>query len=260
MRFLVGTSGYSFKEWKGNFYPEKLPQKEMLRYYAERFSTVEINNTFHKFPSEAVVQSWAEQVPDSFRFVLKARQIITHFRRLQNAEAYTDDFIRIASVLKERQGPILFQLPPNFKKDVPRLDAFLAYIGGRSKAAFEFRHESWFDDDVYACLRAYESALCIAEADDLPMPRPVRTASWGYVRLREEEVHRQESSRRGSRNSSCKIGTRRTYSSSTKTPPPVPSWRPASSNWRALNINGSIRVSRLLLSWQLFHDPPLFLR
>ena len=187
MRFLVGTSGYSFKEWKGHFYPEKLPQKEMLRYYAERFSTVEINNTFHKFPSEAVVQSWAEQVPDSFRFVLKARQLITHFRRLQNAEAYTDDFIRIASVLKERQGPILFQLPPNFKKDVPRLDAFLAYIGGRSKAAFEFRHESWFDDDVYACLRAHESALCIAEADDLPMPNLVRTASWAYVRLREEE-------------------------------------------------------------------------
>jgi uncharacterized protein YecE (DUF72 family) len=186
MRFLVGTSGYSFKEWKGNFYPEKLPQKDMLSYYGERFSTVEINNTFHKFPSESVVKSWAEQVPDTFRFVLKARQIITHFRRLQNVERYTDDFIRIASVLKERQGPILFQLPPNFKKDVPRLDAFLTYIGGRSKAAFEFRHESWFDNEVFDCLRSHSSALCNAHADDVPETDLFPTANWGYVRLREE--------------------------------------------------------------------------
>jgi uncharacterized protein YecE (DUF72 family) len=118
--------------------------------------------------------------------VLKARQIITHFRRLQNAETYTDDFIRIASLLKERQGPILFQLPPNFKKDVPRLDAFLTYVRGRAKSAFEFRHESWFDEETFACLRTHESALCIAEADDLPTPNLVRTASWGYVRLRED--------------------------------------------------------------------------
>jgi uncharacterized protein YecE (DUF72 family) len=186
MRFFVGTSGYSFKEWKGHFYPEKLPQKAMLGYYANRFTSVEINNTFHKFPTESIVNSWAEQVPKSFRFVLKARQIITHFRRLQNAERYTDDFIRIASVLKERQGPILFQLPPNFKKDIPRLDAFLSYIGGRVKSAFEFRHESWFDDEVFNSLRAHEAAMCIADADDLPTAHVVRTASWGYVRLREE--------------------------------------------------------------------------
>jgi uncharacterized protein YecE (DUF72 family) len=183
---LVGTSGYSFKEWKGNFYPEKLPQKAMLSYYAERFSTVEINNTFHKFPTEAVVQAWADQVPDSFRFVLKARQIITHFRRLQNAERETDDFIRIASVLKERQGPILFQLPPNFQKDVPRLDAFLKHVAGRAKLAFEFRHASWFDKGVFECLRAHSTALCVAEADDLPTADLVRTADWGYVRLRDE--------------------------------------------------------------------------
>jgi uncharacterized protein YecE (DUF72 family) len=186
MRFLVGTSGYSFPEWRGSFYPEKLPQNQMLKYYAERFSTVEINNTFHRFPAESTVQSWAEQVPDSFRLVLKARQIITHFRRLQNAEAYIDDFIRIASVLKERQGPILFQLPPNFKKDVPRLEAFLSYIDGRTTAALEFRHQSWFDDGVFDCLRAHESALCIADTEDLPAPELVRTASWGYVRLRDE--------------------------------------------------------------------------
>ena len=186
MRFYVGTSGYSFKEWKGHFYPEKLPQKEMLRYYATHFSTVEINNTFHKFPTESTVQSWADQVPGSFRFVLKARQIITHFRRLQSTERYVDDFIRIASVLKQRQGPILFQLPPNFKKDIPRLDAFLSYIGGRAKSAFEFRHESWFDDEVFNSLRAHEAAMCIADADDVPTAHVVRTANWGYVRLREE--------------------------------------------------------------------------
>src|SRR6266850_2214486 len=139
MRFFVGTSGYSFKEWKGNFYPEKLPQKAMLSYYAQRFSTVEINNTFHKFPSEGVVQAWADQVPDSFRFVLK-----------------------------ERQGPILFQLPPNFKKDVPRLDAFLRFIAGRSKLAFEFRHASWFDDEVFDCLRTHSTGLCVADTDELP--------------------------------------------------------------------------------------------
>jgi uncharacterized protein YecE (DUF72 family) len=186
MRFFVGTSGYSFKEWKRNFYPEKLPQKAMLSYYAERFSTVEINNTFHKFPTEAVVQAWADQVPDSFRFVLKARQIITHFRRLQNAERETNDFIRIASVLKKRQGPILFQLPPNFKKDVPRLDAFLKHVAGRARLAFEFRHTSWFDEEVFECLRTHSTALCIAEADDLPSIDLVHTADWGYVRLRDE--------------------------------------------------------------------------
>jgi len=186
MQFHVGTSGYSFKEWKGNFYPESLPQKDMLSYYAKRFSTVEINNTFHKFPTESTVQAWADQVPNSFRFVLKARQIITHFRRLQNAERETDDFIRIASVLKERQGPILFQLPPNFKKDVPRLDAFLKYVAGRARLAFEFRHASWFDDEVFDCLRAHSTALCVADADDLPAAELVRTSDWGYLRLRNE--------------------------------------------------------------------------
>lgn len=187
MKFLVGTSAYSVKEWKGKFYPAKLPQKEMLKFYAGRFSTVEINYTFRQFPSESVVQAWADQVPDSFRFVLKARQIITHFKRLQNVERETDDFIRIASVLKERQGPILFQLPPNFKKDVPRLDAFLSHVAGRARLAFEFRHTSWFDDEVFECLRAHSTALCVADADDLPSTDLARTADWGYVRLRDED-------------------------------------------------------------------------
>ena len=186
MQFFVGTSGYSFSEWKGHFYPEKLPQKQMLRYYAERFSTVEINNTFHKFPSASVVTGWADQVPESFRFVLKARQSITHFRRLQNAQSQIDDFLNLASLLGERQGPILFQLPPNFKQDVPRLEGFLKYVGGRAKLALEFRHESWFDDATFACLRNHSAALCVADAEGLPTPELVRTATWGYVRLREE--------------------------------------------------------------------------
>lgn len=186
MKFLVGTSGYAYKEWKGSFYPDKLPQEEMLAYYATQFSTVEINYTFRQLPKVSVVASWAQQTPASFRFVLKARQIITHFKRLQGAEKETDDFLRVASILNERQGPILFQLPPNFKKDVSRLAAFLSYLRGRTKAAFEFRHASWFEDDVYDCLREHGAALCVADAEDLPATDLVHTANWGYVRLREE--------------------------------------------------------------------------
>jgi uncharacterized protein YecE (DUF72 family) len=186
MKFFVGTSGYGHKEWKGSFYSEKLPQKDMLAYYANHFSAVEINYTFRRLPRPSVVESWAQQVPASFRFVLKAGQVISHFKRLQNTEKETDDFLRIASILKKRQGPVLFQLPPNFKKDVPRLAAFLSSIKGRARAAFEFRHPSWFDDEVVDCLRRHKSALCVADSEDLPVADLVRTANWGYVRLRRE--------------------------------------------------------------------------
>jgi uncharacterized protein YecE (DUF72 family) len=186
MQFFIGTSAYSVSKWKGSFYPPKLPQKEMLRFYAGRFSTVEINNTFYKFPTESMMQSWAAEVPSSFRFVLKARQSITHFKRLKNAEDQTDDFLKIALLLKKRLGPILFQLPPNFKKDVPRLDAFLDHVAGRARLAFEFRHESWLDDEVFDCLRVHSAALCLADADDLPSTGLVRTANFGYIRLRRE--------------------------------------------------------------------------
>jgi len=186
MRFFVGTSGYSYKEWKGNFYPEKLPQKEMLSYYAQRFSTVEINNTFYRMPSASVVESWAHQTPDSFRFVLKAPQTITHRKRLKGAEEATDNLLRVAAVLKERQGPLLFQLPPNLKKDLARLEHFLSFIAGKTAAAFEFRHASWLDDEVYDCLRAHSCALCANDMDDAPSPDLVSTADWGYLRLRRE--------------------------------------------------------------------------
>ena len=153
MQFFVGTSGYSYKEWKGSFYPEKLPQREMLAYYAARFSTCEINNTFYRMPQAGVLEAWASQVPTDFRFVLKAPQTITHFRRLKGTVRPTDQFFRTASVLKKRLGPLLFQLPPNFKKDLPRLERFLGRINNRGATAFEFRHESWLTDDVFDCLR-----------------------------------------------------------------------------------------------------------
>lgn len=186
MKFRVGTSGYSYKEWKGSFYPEKLPNKKMLEYYAQQFPTVEVNYTFRQLPSEAVVASWAGQVPETFRFVLKARQVITHFKRLQNTERETDDFLRVASTLQQRLGPILFQLPPNLKKDVPRLESFLQYLGGRAQATFEFRHASWFVDEVFDCLREHSAALCVADADDLPRVDLIGTSNWGYLRLRDE--------------------------------------------------------------------------
>jgi uncharacterized protein YecE (DUF72 family) len=187
MQFFVGTSGYSYKEWKGSFYPEKLPPKEMLGFYAQRFSTVEINNTFYRMPKESDLESWAAQVPDSFRFVLKAPQTITHRKRLKGVEQDTDYLVRTAAVLKGRQGPLLFQLPPNFRKDLPRLETFLGLLGEGTLAAFEFRHESWFDDEVFGCLRARSCALCTADMEDAAATELVGTAGWGYVRLRREE-------------------------------------------------------------------------
>jgi len=184
MQFFVGTSGYSYKEWKGSFYPEKLPQKEMLSYYGGRLSTVEINNTFYRMPKTAVLQTWAEQVPDDFRFVLKASQRITHQKRLKDVEDETDYLLSTASVLEQRLGAVLFQLPPFLKKDVPRLTEFLHLLPTTTRCAFEFRHDSWFDDEVYDVLRSKSCALCLADVDDADPPELVSTANFGYVRLR----------------------------------------------------------------------------
>ncbi|MBI2826150.1 MAG: DUF72 domain-containing protein [Planctomycetia bacterium] len=192
MRFFVGTSGYSYKEWKGSFYPEKLPQNQMLSYYGQRFSTVEINNTFYRMPKASVLESWAGQVPEGFRFVLKASQRITHHRRLKDAVDETDYLLRTARVLERRLGPLLFQLPPDFKKDLPRLEAFLGLIDVETQAAFEFRHESWFDDEVFDCLRKNSCALCIGDVDDTPSSDLVKTAGFGYVRLRREAYNDQD--------------------------------------------------------------------
>ena len=184
MRTLTGTSGFSYPEWSGSFYPEDLPAKERLSHYAGRLDAVEINNTFYRMPSRSLLQSWASKVPADFRFALKAPQRITHVSRLKAesapAVAY---FYDAASVLGQRLGPVLFQLPPNLKRDVPRLEAFLALLPSSGRAAFEFRHPSWLDEEVFAALRKGGAALCIAEAEGLAAPL-VPTAPWGYLRLR----------------------------------------------------------------------------
>lgn len=178
-------SGYAYKEWKGSFYPADLPQDGMLGYYAGRFRAVEINNTFYRMPSEKAVLAWSTQVPEGFTFVLKASQKITHFKRLKDAGGELDYFLKNATALGEKRGPTLFQLPPNMKKDLAVLTDFLALLPHRWRAAFEFRHPTWFDDAVYEALRARQVALCTAEDDDDATPPPVvSTADYGYFRLR----------------------------------------------------------------------------
>ena len=184
MRAFVGTSGYAYKEWKGAFYPEKLAAAKMLHYYGEHFNGVEVNNTFYRMPSERVLVKWYDDVPEGFMFVLKASRRITHFKRLKpEAKDELQYLIKTASVLHDKLGPTLFQLPPNLKKDVERLQTFLDLLPKRYGAAFEFRHESWFDDDTYDALRAANASLVVAETDEMAVPR-VATADWGYLRLR----------------------------------------------------------------------------
>jgi uncharacterized protein YecE (DUF72 family) len=187
MRLRAGTSGFSYKEWKGPFYPEKLPAKDMLGYYAERLSTVEINNTFYRMPKRDMLKGWAGKVPDDFVFVLKASRKITHHARLkETATDPVEDLWDVASALGPHLGPILFQLPPNMKKDVGRLLAFMAVLPKGLRAGFEFRNESWFDEDVYGALRDGGHALCLADTDDGAAPELVPTTGWGYLRLRRE--------------------------------------------------------------------------
>lgn len=179
----VGMSGYSYKEWKPGFYPAELPTDQMLPFYAERFGAVEINNTFYRMPTEKLLLQWTGQVPESFQFILKASRRITHLNRLKDVADPVEYFLRTASVLGPRQGPTLFQLPPNLKLDLPLLTDFLALIPRRCPIALEFRHPSWFTDEVYAALQEHGSALCIVDDEEGPSPF-VPTASWGYFRLR----------------------------------------------------------------------------
>jgi uncharacterized protein YecE (DUF72 family) len=180
----VGTSGYSYKEWKGAFYPKTLPPQKMLRYYGEHFRAVEINYTFRRLPAASVLKTWAGAVPADFQFVLKAPEQITHVKRLKDASDSVSDFLEIAAKLEKRLGPLLFQLPPYFKRDIPCLRAFLALLPSPFRVALEFRHPSWFDDEVFELLRHHRAALCIADADDnLEVPF-VATTDWGYLRMR----------------------------------------------------------------------------
>jgi uncharacterized protein YecE (DUF72 family) len=187
----IGTSGFSYKEWLGGFYPEKLPGNKMLAYYAERMPAVEINYTFRAMPKREMLEKWAAQTPENFRFSLKAPQRITHFAKLRGVENATAHFVDVAAALDDRLGPSLFQLPPGFKCDAPLLRDFIASLDGKLRAAFEFRDKSWFDDSVLDSLREGGAALCIAESEKISSPVE-RTAPFVYMRLRNGDYSEEE--------------------------------------------------------------------
>lgn len=186
MELFVGTSGYSYKEWKGNFYPEDLSDKEFLKYYGTKLNSVEINNTFYRLPKESVMKGWGEQVPLGFQFSVKASQRITHIKRLKDVGDETEYLIRTARTLGDKLGVVLFQLPPNMKKDIERLGQFFKLLSGDVKVAIEFRHASWFDDETFGILKENNASLCIADFDEKLEVPFVSTANWGYLRLRRE--------------------------------------------------------------------------
>jgi uncharacterized protein YecE (DUF72 family) len=187
MKIHVGTSGYGYKEWKGIFYPEKISPKEMLRFYAERLNAVEINYTFYHMPTESVLASWAEQVPDDFAFALKAPQVITHLKQLRNVFEETDYFFRTLSVLDRKLGPALFQFPKSFRANRPVLEEFLALIPGTMHCAFEFRSPIWLDAEILDLLRKKGCSVCTADSDEHPTDEIISTAPWGYLRLRRSD-------------------------------------------------------------------------
>ena len=185
MNILVGTSGYNYPEWRGSFYPEKFSTAKMLEYYAARFQTVEINYTFYRMPTEALLVGWAAGTPEHFRFTLKAPRRITHDSKLQRCEDLLQAFCRTARTLGPKLGALLFQLPPTFKKDAAVLRAFLELLPEGTTAALEFRHASWFDDEIFDALRQRHIALCVADSEKLSAP-VVITAPYAYFRLRDE--------------------------------------------------------------------------
>jgi uncharacterized protein YecE (DUF72 family) len=193
-RVFVGTSGFAYKEWKGSFYPEDLPAKKYLSYYGERFRTTEINNTFYRMPTAKLCERWYAEVPDDFSFTLKLSQRITHFKRLKNVDDEMNFFLESAAGLKEKLGPILVQLPPNYKKDVEVLDTFLTTFATKGKLAFEFRHESWFAEEVYDLLRKHKTTLGVVEKEEGEGPDTSRevTGSFVYMRLRKGDYTKDE--------------------------------------------------------------------
>ena len=193
-RLLAGASGYSFKEWKGDFYPADMKPDAMLAWYGERLPTVEINNTFYQMPKVSVLENWAKSTPEAFRFAIKASRRITHMSRLK-ADSAADSvafLYKNLATLGAKRGPVLFQLPPFMKKDLPRLSEFLRLLPEGHGAAFEFRNDSWFADDVYDALKGAGAALCLSEREDNAPPPLVQTAPWGYVRLRLESYSEDE--------------------------------------------------------------------
>ena len=186
MNLWIGTSGFQYAEWKGTFYPEKMPAAKMLPYYAERLSTTEINYSFHRIPSAKTIEGWYQATPARFKFSLKAPQKVTHWAKLRNCGDTLRFFHQVITDLEAKLGPVLFQLPPTLKKDAALLEAFLVDIPEGMRCAFEFRDLSWFDDEIFALLRAKNLALCIADSEKLATP-DVATANYGYLRLRRED-------------------------------------------------------------------------
>jgi uncharacterized protein YecE (DUF72 family) len=191
MRLLAGTSGYSYQEWKGNFYPEDLPADGMLRFYAGRFQSVEINNTFYRMPAEPMLARWAEETTGKFAFSLKAPRRITHDKRLRDADPDVSELLRRAAVLGRKLGVLLFQMPPSMKLDLGVLVEFLNAFPPRTRVALEFRHPSWQDDSVYETLRSNGAAWCVADTDEGEVPL-VSTADYGYLRLRRTRYDKRE--------------------------------------------------------------------
>jgi len=192
MKLYVGTSGYSYKEWKGSFYPETIAPKDMLAYYASRLHAVELNNTFYRMPQPSMIESWKAQVPKNFRFSVKAPQSITHFRRLNNAGAQTQLMLKTVAALEDRLGAVIFRLPENMKKDLKRLEMFLKELPDDTPAVFDFRHPTCFDDEVVALLRSQNRVFCVSDIEELPESYTFKTADWGYVRLRRERYTKAE--------------------------------------------------------------------
>jgi uncharacterized protein YecE (DUF72 family) len=189
MHVMTGTSGFSYTAWRGSFYPDKLPPAKMLAFYAGKLGAVEINNTFHRMPTASLLEGWAAQTPDSFRFALKSPKLITHIKKLVDVSDALARLAEGARTLGDRLGPILFQLPPFLRKDLGVLEAFLSTLSTlptRLRAAVEFRHTSWLADDVYDVLRRHGAALCVADSEEFATPLEA-TAGWGYLRLRRQD-------------------------------------------------------------------------
>jgi uncharacterized protein YecE (DUF72 family) len=187
MKIFVGTSGFSYKEWQGKFYPAKISPKEMLRFYAHHLAAVEINNTFYHMPTAAVLTAWADQVPEDFTFALKAPQVITHLKRLRHVEEETAYFCRTLSILSQKQGPVLFQFPKSFRVDRPALADFLELLPDPIAGAFEFRSPTWLIPEILELLRDRGYSVCTPDADESPAAEIIPTASWGYLRLRRSD-------------------------------------------------------------------------
>jgi uncharacterized protein YecE (DUF72 family) len=192
MKLYAGTSGYSYKEWKGSFYPEEISPDEMLSYYASHLPAVELNNTYYRLPQRSTVENWRAQVPENFQFSVKAPRSITLYRRLNDVDAQTKQLLQTVSVLEDRLGALLFRMPDDMKKDIARLEGFLKKLPLDTPAAFDFRHPSWFDPEVFELLRSHSRVLVVSDTDENPADHIDKTADWGYVRLRRVKYSKAE--------------------------------------------------------------------